>query len=107
MVTVGKLFVVHFKYKLFLYVLIAGVLIYKNLGLWDHSDIARVRHILHVINFNDIINIGAKFSTSSECNWCTKKRQILMSGAQNLNIPYWPNIPIHQFLDQNYQLCMR
>ena len=32
----------------------------------------RVRHILHVINFNDII--GAQFSTSSECNWCTKEK---------------------------------
>ena len=25
-----------------------------------------------VINFNDII--GAQFSTSSECNWCTKEK---------------------------------
>ena len=88
MVTVGVIFVGHFKYELFLHVLIAGVLIYKNLGPGDHSDIARVRNILHVINFNDDV-IGAQFSTSSECNWCTKKRQILMSGAQNLNIPYW------------------
>ena len=72
MVTVGVIFVVHFKYELFLYVLVARVLIYKNLGPGDHSNIARIRHILHVINFNDII--GAQFSTSSECNWCTKKR---------------------------------
>ena len=72
MVTVGVIFLVHFKCELFLYVLIARDLIYKNLGPGDHSDIARVCHILHVINFNDII--GAQFSTSSECNWCTKKR---------------------------------
>ena len=39
MVTVSVIFVVHFKYKLFLYALIAGVLIYKNLGPGDHSDI--------------------------------------------------------------------
>ena len=72
MVTVGVIFVVHFKYELFLYVLIARVLTYEKLGPRDHSDIARVSHNLHVINFKDII--GAQFSTSSECNWCTKKR---------------------------------
>ena len=86
MVTVGVIFVVHFKYDLFLYVLIAGGLIYKNLGPADHSDIAKVPNILHVINFNDVIS--AQYSRSWECNWRTKKRQILMSGAQNLNIPY-------------------
>ena len=42
MVIVGVIFVVHFKYELFLYVLIPGVLIYKNLGPGDHSDIAKV-----------------------------------------------------------------
>ena len=47
MITVGVIFVVHFKYELFLYVLIARVLIYKKLGPGDHSNIARVRHILH------------------------------------------------------------
>ena len=55
MVTVDVIFVVHFKYELFLYVLIAGVLIYKNLGPGDHSDIAKVPNILHVINFNVVI----------------------------------------------------
>ena len=72
MVTIGEIFVVHFNYELLLYVLIARVLIYKNVGPEDHRDIARDRHILHVINFNDII--GAQFSTSSECNWCTKEK---------------------------------
>ena len=67
MVIVGVIFVVHFKYELFLYVLIAGVLVYKNLGPRDHSDIAKVPNILHVINFNDVF--GVQFSTSWECNW--------------------------------------
>ena len=72
MVTIGEIFVVHFNYELLLYVLIARVLIYKNVGPEDHSDVAKVCHILHVINFNDII--GAQFSTSTECNWCTKEK---------------------------------
>ena len=72
MVTIGEIFVVHFNYELLLYVLIARVLIYKNVGPGDHRDVARVRHILHVINFNDIT--GAQFSTNSECNWCIKEK---------------------------------
>ena len=72
MVTIGDIFVVHFNYEfILLYILIAKVLIYKIVGPGDHSDVARVRHILHVINFNDI---GAQFSTSSEYNWCTKEK---------------------------------
>ena len=71
MVTVGVIFVVHFKYELFLYVLIAGVLIYKNLGPGDHSDIAKVPNILHVINFNVVI--GAQFSTSWNATGTQKK----------------------------------
>ena len=72
MVTTGEISVVHFNYEFtLLYVLIARVLIYKIVGPGDHSDVARVRHILHVINFNDI---GAQFSTSSEYNWCTKEK---------------------------------
>ena len=72
MVTIGEIFVVHFNYELLPYEQIATVLIYKNVGPGDHSNIAGVCHILHVINFNDII--GAQFSTSSECNWCTKEK---------------------------------
>ena len=72
MVTTGEIFAAYFNYELLLCVPIARVLIYKNVGPGDHSDVARVRHILHVINFNDII--GAQFSTSSECNWCTKEK---------------------------------
>ena len=36
MVTIGEIFVVHFNYELLLYVLIARVLIYKNVepGEW-------------------------------------------------------------------------
>ena len=71
MVTIGEILVVHFNYELLLYVLIARVLIYKNVGPGDHSDVAKIRHILHVINFNDI---GAQFSASSECYWCTKEK---------------------------------
>ena len=66
MVTTGEISVVHFNYEFtLLYVLIARVLIYKIVGPGDHSDVARVRHILHVINFNDI---GAQY------NWCTKEK---------------------------------
>ena len=54
-----------------MYILTARVLIWKNLGPGDHSDLARVRHILHVIDFNDIND--AQFSMSSECNWGTKR----------------------------------
>ena len=36
----------------------------EKFGPGDHSDIAKVVYILHVINFNDVI--GAQFSTSWE-----------------------------------------
>ena len=72
MVTIGEIFAVHFNYELLCTNCKPRVLIYKNVGPGDHSDVARVHHILHVINFNDII--GAQFSTSSECNWCTKEK---------------------------------
>ena len=84
-------------------------MIYRNVGL---SDVARVRHILHVINFNDII--GAQFSTSSECNWCTKEKvdsdvrctkfeHSILDARPPLRAPSW--ILNLKTLTQRFQVC--
>ena len=73
MVTIGEIFAAYFNYELLVYVLIARVLIYKNVGPGDHSDVARVRHILHVINFNDILLVH-NFQPVQNATGAQKKR---------------------------------
>ena len=72
MVTIGEIFVVHFNYELLLYVLIARVLIYKNVGPGHHSDVARVRHIYML--YTSMILLVHNFQPVQNATGVQKKR---------------------------------